>query len=69
MKELGKDIYKVPSDERERLRLKFVNQANFYMSHRNQCTNFDIYVSNVFNETKLVLKNNSNFIVTQVDKY
>ena len=67
MKELEKNMCKVPWNEREQLRVKFVNQADFYLSNRNQNSKFDNYISNFYEETKLFIKSNDKLIVTQAD--
>ena len=64
MKKLEKNMCRVPCNER----VKFVNQANFYMSNKNQNSNFENYISNLYKETKLFIKNNDKLIVIQADK-
>ena len=67
IKNVKNSITKIPEELRYEFRLKVVNQTKHFLSKQQKNTEIDRYIIDLYKETDLFLKGNSNILVTKAD--
>ena len=68
LKEVEKNIDKIPAEFKEELRFNFVNLSKTFLSRDHKITEFDEFILSMFKQSNFYSKANPEIIVTKADK-